>query len=55
MQGYYAPYIPGWDTHGLPIEKKVQKEFGISKDVRVLSVIESIDDTGAKVIPQFNI
>ena len=32
MQGYYAPYIPGWDTHGLPIEKKVQKELGISKD-----------------------
>ncbi len=32
MQGYYAPYIPGWDTHGLPIEKKVQKELGVSKD-----------------------
>lgn len=23
MQGYYAPYIPGWDTHGLPIEQAV--------------------------------
>lgn len=32
MQGYYAPYIPGWDTHGLPIEKKVQKELGVNKD-----------------------
>ena len=32
MQGYYAPYIPGWDTHGLPIEKKVQKELGVSKE-----------------------
>ncbi|MDQ7982589.1 MAG: isoleucine--tRNA ligase [Spiroplasma sp.] len=21
--GYYAPYIPGWDTHGLPIEQAV--------------------------------
>ena len=21
MQGYYAPYVPGWDTHGLPIEQ----------------------------------
>lgn len=26
MNGYYAPYVPGWDTHGLPIEKKVQNE-----------------------------
>ncbi len=32
MQGYYAPYVPGWDTHGLPIEKKVQKELGVNKD-----------------------
>jgi len=23
MRGYDAPYIPGWDTHGLPIEHKV--------------------------------
>lgn len=30
-------------------------KYGITKDVRVLSVIESMDDTGAKVIPQFNI
>ncbi|CAD2078155.1 isoleucine--tRNA ligase [Jeotgalicoccus coquinae] len=21
MQGYYTPYVPGWDTHGLPIEQ----------------------------------
>lgn len=26
MNGYYAPYVPGWDTHGLPIEKKVQQD-----------------------------
>jgi len=23
MQGYYAPYVPGWDNHGLPIENQV--------------------------------
>ena len=23
MEGYYTEYIPGWDTHGLPIEQKV--------------------------------
>lgn len=26
--GYNAPYIPGWDTHGLPIEHKVSEELG---------------------------
>ncbi len=28
MAGFYAPYIPGWDCHGLPIEHKVTKELG---------------------------
>jgi isoleucyl-tRNA synthetase len=27
MQGYDSPYIPGWDSHGLPIEYKVSKEL----------------------------
>lgn len=25
MNGYYAPYVPGWDTHGLPIEQELTK------------------------------
>lgn len=25
MNGYYAPYVPGWDTHGLPIEQQLTK------------------------------
>ena len=28
MAGYDAPYVPGWDCHGLPIEIKVDKELG---------------------------
>ena len=28
MAGYYAPYVPGWDCHGLPIETQVEKELG---------------------------
>ncbi len=32
MNGYYSPYVPGWDTHGLPIEKKVQQELKVNKD-----------------------
>ena len=31
MAGYDAPYIPGWDCHGLPIEIKVDKELGGKK------------------------
>lgn len=29
MSGYCAPYIPGWDTHGLPIELKAMKSIGV--------------------------
>jgi len=28
MAGFRAPYLPGWDCHGLPIETKVEKELG---------------------------
>jgi len=31
MAGYDAPYVPGWDCHGLPIEIKVDKELGGKK------------------------
>ncbi len=28
LAGYDAPYVPGWDCHGLPIELAVEKKFG---------------------------
>ena len=28
LSGFDAPYVPGWDCHGLPIEHKIEKEFG---------------------------
>jgi len=28
MSGFRAPYVPGWDCHGLPIETQVEKELG---------------------------
>ena len=28
MFGYDAPYVPGWDCHGLPIEHQVDRELG---------------------------
>ncbi|MFZ5648428.1 MAG: isoleucine--tRNA ligase [Bacillota bacterium] len=31
MAGYDAPYVPGWDTHGLPIEQQAIKAMGINR------------------------
>ena len=31
MRGYYAPYVPGWDCHGQPIEHQVEKNLGPEK------------------------
>ncbi len=31
MSGFDAPYVPGWDCHGLPIEHQVDKELGPRK------------------------
>src|SRR5690606_12160758 len=31
MSGYHAPYVPGWDTHGLPIELAVERELAEKK------------------------
>ena len=31
MLGYDAPYVPGWDCHGLPIEHQVDKDLGSRK------------------------
>jgi isoleucyl-tRNA synthetase len=32
MKGFYSPYVPGWDCHGLPIELQVDKNLGDKKD-----------------------
>ena len=31
MAGFNAPYVPGWDCHGLPIEIKVDEKLGRKK------------------------
>ncbi|MEQ8200820.1 MAG: isoleucine--tRNA ligase [Syntrophomonadaceae bacterium] len=31
MVGFDAPYVPGWDTHGLPIEQQAIKNLGIDR------------------------
>ncbi|XOZ33457.1 isoleucine--tRNA ligase [Halomonadaceae bacterium KBTZ08] len=32
LMGYDAPYVPGWDCHGLPIEHKVEQDIGKAGD-----------------------
>lgn len=32
MTGWCAPYVPGWDTHGLPIESAVLKDKKVKRD-----------------------
>ena len=33
MQGYNAPFVPGWDCHGLPIELNVEKKHGKNSEL----------------------
>ena len=33
LSGYDAPYVPGWDCHGLPIELNVEKKHGRRSEV----------------------
>ncbi len=38
MAGFDAPYVPGWDCHGLPIELRVERELGAKR--RQMSVAD---------------
>ncbi len=41
MAGFDADYIPGWDTHGLPIEWKVEEEYrGSGRDKDAVPVLD---------------
>jgi isoleucyl-tRNA synthetase len=31
LRGYDCPYVPGWDTQGLPTELAVQREYGLTR------------------------
>ena len=36
MMGYYTPYVPGWDNHGLPIERAIEtSKKKLNKDMTV--------------------
>ena len=38
MSGFKAPYVPGWDTHGLPIELKARKTAGVSNNISAVEL-----------------
>ena len=45
MAGEDAPYIPGWDTHGLPIEWRVEEEYRQSgRDKDAVPVLDFRDE-----------
>lgn len=38
LNGFYSPFVPGWDTHGLPIENKMLNELNVNH--KNISVVE---------------
>jgi len=51
MRGYKTPYIPGWDTHGLPIEHKVTTELGEkAKEMSASEIREECENFAKKFI-----
>ena len=38
MTGFKSPYVPGWDTHGLPTELKARKKAGVSNSDAISDV-----------------
>ncbi len=32
MRGYYTPYVPGWDNHGMPIESAIIKQNKLNRN-----------------------
>ena len=45
MRGYYTPYVPGWDNHGLPIERAIEKSKSkLNKDMSVPEFRKACED-----------
>ena len=51
MRGYYTPYIPGWDNHGMPIESAIIKEQKLNrKNMSVAEFRSACHDYAQKYI-----
>ena len=49
LSGYDSPYVPGWDCHGLPIELKVEQEYGKPGEKFTAAEFRDKLDNGRKV------
>jgi isoleucyl-tRNA synthetase len=52
MAGHYAPFVPGWDCHGLPIETQVEKELGGKGKVPPAEFRQRCRDYATKYVEQ---
>ncbi|MGM0548333.1 MAG: isoleucine--tRNA ligase [Bacillota bacterium] len=52
LKGYYSPYIPGWDTHGLPIEYQVTSEMSDQEraDISIAELREKCTNYALKYV-----
>lgn len=51
MRGYYTPFVPGWDTHGLPTELQAIKTLGVNRhEVPPLEFRRSCRDFALKFV-----
>jgi isoleucyl-tRNA synthetase len=51
MAGFLAPYVPGWDCHGLPIELQVERELGArGADMSVLDLRRACHEHALKMV-----
>ena len=51
MAGFSAPYVPGWDCHGLPIELQVERELGPKKtEMSALEIRRACHDHAMKMV-----
>nr|WP_241634473.1 isoleucine--tRNA ligase [Fusobacterium gastrosuis] len=49
LRGYKSPYVPGWDTHGLPIEFKVTQDLGAkAKEMTALEIRKLCEEYAKK-------
>jgi len=48
LMGYDAPYVPGWDCHGLPIEWKVEEQYRKEKKAKPVLTGAGRDEAAVK-------
>jgi len=48
--GFDAPYVPGWDCHGMPIEHQVMKDMGHKKGLEAKDIRKMCADYAAKFV-----